>query len=258
MFDEDEWERYIMSRVHDEFMWLDRPYKITKHVVHVVTCLHQTSRKPNLRKVTNPTVIKLTGAQYDNKSMTIDDILENEVKFSSMIIGYKVYQSSRLNSVSGTAIYASYQMVKEDMQYDLCIVLLEELLRNLKKIKLDKNNVFKFGSLIVYLALYFMDEIPGIGRAQWAFDLPVSTQIKQGLQRLGNKENQTASLWSFFKTFQGRMKNRERIPKEVVVKYANTICFMVDRDQCNTEVVEPRTVWIMPMCYEVDAQTLEG
>lgn len=106
--------RYILSHVHDEFTWLDRPYKITKQVIHAVTC-HQTSGKPNLRKVMNPTVTKLTGAQFDNRSMTINNILDHDVKFASMIIGYKVYQSSKLNFVFATMICVAYQMVKEDM-----------------------------------------------------------------------------------------------------------------------------------------------
>lgn len=164
LFDEDEWVRYNLSHLHDEFIWLDKPYKITKQKIHEVTCINQTGRKPDLRKVTIPTITKLTGAQFDSRSMTIDDILEHDVRFASMIIGYKVYHSRRLNFVSGTTIYATYQMVKEDMQYDLCIVLLEELLRNLNKIKTDKNNVFKFVSWIVCLALYFMNEIPGTGK----------------------------------------------------------------------------------------------
>lgn len=155
--------------------------------------------------------------------MTIDDILENDVRFSSIIIGYKVYQSSILNSVSEITIYAAYQIVKEDMQYDLCFFLLEEILSNLKKIKNGKKNVFKLGSLIVCLALYFMNEIPRIGRVQWAYDLLIATEINQGLQRFGNKANQIAALWSLFKTFQGRVNNKVRIPKEVVEKYADTI-----------------------------------
>lgn len=78
-------------------------------------------------------------------------------------------------------------MVKEDIQYDLCTVLLEELLNNLKKIKTDKKNVFKFDTLIIYLVLYFMNEIPKTGRVQWAYHLQVASHIKQGLQRLGNR-----------------------------------------------------------------------
>lgn len=53
------------------------------------------------------------------------------------------------------------------------------------------------------------------------------------------------------------MKNRERIPKEIVDKYEQTIYFMVDKDQCLMEVIEPRIVWILSMGYEVDAVTLD-
>lgn len=186
-FDEDKWVRYILSHVHDEFIWLDRPYKITKKAIHAVTCLNQINDKPNLRKVTNPTITKLTSAQFDNRSMTIDDIREHDIRFALMIIGYKVYQSSKLNSISDTTFYVVYQIMKEDIQYDLCTILLNELLSNLKKIKTDKKNIFKFGSLIVCLALYFMNEIHNTRRVQWAYDLLVTSQIRKGLQRLGNR-----------------------------------------------------------------------
>lgn len=53
------------------------------------------------------------------------------------------------------------------------------------------------------------------------------------------------------------MHERERIPNSIVQKYQDTICFMVDTDQCLMEVVEPGTSWIMPMGYEVDEQILE-
>lgn len=33
---------------------------------------------------------------------------------------------------------------------------------------------------------------------------------------------------------------------------------MVDKDQCHMEAVEPRIVWIMPMGYEVDGNTLDA
>lgn len=55
-------------------------------------------------------------------------------------------------------------MVKEDTHYDLCSVLLEELMINLKKIKQDKKHVFKFGSLVIYLELYFLNQILGTDR----------------------------------------------------------------------------------------------
>lgn len=49
-------------------------------------------------------------------------------------------------------------------------LLLSELMSNLKKLKQDKKHVFKFGSLIVFLALYFLNEIHKIGKVQCAYD----------------------------------------------------------------------------------------
>lgn len=37
-----------------------------------------------------------------------------------MVIGYKIYYSSRENSVSKTNIYVAYEMIWEDKKYDLC------------------------------------------------------------------------------------------------------------------------------------------
>lgn len=121
--------------MHDEFIWLDNPHKITKKGIHVVTGLAQIDVVPSLRKVSNDTVIISTGSKFDSRAMTIKYILENDVKFSSMVVGYKVYQPSRYNSIFGTAIYSTYEMLKHDKRYDLCTTLLNELLSNLNKIK---------------------------------------------------------------------------------------------------------------------------
>lgn len=73
-------------------------------------------------------------------------------------------------------------MLKDDKRYDLCTALLNELLSNLKKIKQDQKHTFKYGTLLIFQALYFLNEIPGINdKVQWAYDRLVSMQIKQGL-----------------------------------------------------------------------------
>lgn len=133
-----EWVRYVLSRVHVECIWMENPYKINVEATKAVTCLHQISKKVGLQKVTNLVVNKLTSVEFDGQSMKISTIREDDVRFSTMVIGNNVYQSNRLNSIFGTTIHVAYKMVKEDSHYDLCSVLLEELLNNLKKIKQDK------------------------------------------------------------------------------------------------------------------------
>lgn len=106
--------------------------------------------------------------------MTISHIAKVDVRLASMIIGYKIYHSSRFFYLSGTVIYAAYEMIKQNVDYDLCEVLRGKLLENLKKIKKDKKNVFKFENLLVYLYFYFLDEVPRFGQVQWGNDVLIA------------------------------------------------------------------------------------
>lgn len=54
------------------------------------------------------------------------------------------------------------------------------------------------------------------------------------------------------------MKQRVRIPKEIVKKYEGTICLMVHKDECLMEKIQSQTVWIIPIGYEVEEATLES
>lgn len=130
-------------------------------------------------------------------------------------------------------------------------------MENLIAIKKDEKNTFKFGTLILCLFFYFMNEISGIGHVQWSSDKMVTIQIRDFLYNIGDSKAKKVALWGYFKNFQGMMQVRERIPKSVVEKYQDTICFMVEIDQCLMEVVETRTAQIMPMGYEVEEQILE-
>jgi len=143
-------------------------------------------------------------------------------------------------------------MLKENADYDLCELLQNQLMNNLNKIKKDKKNTFKYGTLVLCLFFYFMNELPGMKSLYWTSDKPVAIQIREHLHNIGDSNAQRPSLWGCFKKFQNVMQSRERIPKSVGEKYKDTICFMVETDQCLMEEVEPRTIWIMPMGYEFD------
>lgn len=54
------------------------------------------------------------------------------------------------------------------------------------------------------------------------------------------------------------MKQRERIPQNIIDKYDKQICFVVKRDESWMEAVKPRTVWIIEMGYEVDSHKLDS
>lgn len=200
---------------------------------------------------------KLTDTTFDGRYMRVDDVRDIDVKFATMVIGYKVYQSNWLNSVVDNNILVAYQMVKADAHYDLCSVMLKQLMTNMQKIKQEKQNTFQYDSFIICLVFYFLGTVPGFGKTQWAFDRPVATQITQILDRQ-EENNKKANVWEFFKTFQEEMKNRSQISKSIIEKYKETIFFMVDKDECMMEVVKPRTIQIMPMGYDFEEAMLDA
>lgn len=86
-FDEPEWVQYILRRIHDKFMWLEKTHKITKTTIKVVTYLISTSEVLGLRNVKNQTVLEEAGSQFHKREMTISDIIEYDFRFVSMVIG---------------------------------------------------------------------------------------------------------------------------------------------------------------------------
>lgn len=49
---------------------------------------------------------------------------------------------------------------------------------------------------------------------------------------------------------------KEKGYRNRLLKGMKTICFIVDTNTCQIEVVEPKTSWVMPMGYEVEADIL--
>lgn len=87
VFDKPEWARYILSRVHGELIWLDKLHKITKQEIKAIICLNEIDEVPSLRNIKNQTVMEATSSKHDGRSMTINDIIEYDIKFVSMVNG---------------------------------------------------------------------------------------------------------------------------------------------------------------------------
>lgn len=65
------------------------------------------------------------------------------------------------------------------------------------------------------------------------------------------------NIADYFKTFQTKMRARERLPQSIVDKYDKQIYFVIKRDETWMEAVSPRTIWVTEMGYEVDLPVLE-
>lgn len=186
-FDEPKWIKIILSRMHDKFIWMgDQPTMITKDLIHVVTGLRNEGSIPTSTKNTMAMVKDLTGFKWNKRAMTIDDIRQIDVRLIAKILGYKMHYSSRLNSISTEIILMTYKMVCEGERYNLCEVLRLQLLENLKQIKRDKENPFRFSSLIVHIFFHLAHKFLGMHPAAWNSD-PTAKQISKSYRAQDKK-----------------------------------------------------------------------
>lgn len=77
--------------------------------------------------------------------------------------------------------------------------------------------------------LYFTKEIPGTGHKDFGYDTPVGKQLQEAFTGMGTDRDNNITY--YFKTFQSKMRARERIPQSIVEKYDKQICFLIKRDE---------------------------
>ena len=98
------------------------------------------------------------------------------------VISHKFYQSSRLNSVTCITVDVSYKLVKKDHTYDLEELMLQQINKNLGAIRRSKGAQCKFGSVLVCIFFYVMEEFPSIGKVNWNSNKSVVTQINEYIE----------------------------------------------------------------------------
>lgn len=242
-----------MSRIHDDLFWIgDVLVRITSDSIHKMTSLSRIGVVLLVGKDVRKLVELTCKSRSDRRGMTIEPIEQEDIKLMSMILGYKFHHTNKVNSVSVGTILAAIRLVKEDGEFNLCEILCTQLIDNIKAIKHDKTNIFRFGSLIIYMYLHI------VGRVS---DLYLDKSIPT-MPQISNKASKKSTLRDYMtlelKTFRVKMQMRYRIPESIVEKYKHTICFMVETDTTCMEAVEPRNKWIHPLGYEVEEQVLEA
>lgn len=216
--------RIVLSGVHGEFFWLDAIHKITKEAMKVVTGLPSTGKRPDkTKKVSNDLIMNLTGATSDKRSLRINDVIDINARFVSMILRYKVAQENRLNPVSSLCIKSAYDMVTNNVKIDICEWLKDELIDNLGKIKKYKKGTFRFGNLLVCLMLHITKQVPDIGYKALGFDIPIGKQLTELLNNMG--EDKEKNIHEYFQAHNAKMKKRIRLSQKIVDKYKDDICF---------------------------------
>ena len=91
------------------------------------------------------------------------------------------------------------------------------------------NNIScKFGSLLICIFFYVQNSFPTINTVAWDMSRPTKDQINDLISQLG--ENFEVIMDNYFEEFKNKMRNHMRIPKSIVDKYFDDICFMVVMD----------------------------
>lgn len=135
MFYDEEIINIVLSIIHEDCLWLDCPYLISKETLRDMTNLCSIGIVSVLKYVKNDEVNRLTGFVLDKRALRIDGILDLAVRYVTMGNSYKVYYKNQEGSSSSTTVYVAYKMVKENTNYDLCDLLRWKLLDNLRLTK---------------------------------------------------------------------------------------------------------------------------
>lgn len=128
---EEEHIRIILSSVHGENMYLERTHTITKEAIHVVTSFWSTGEVPKLRQISKETITTLTSSTSNGNAFFVNNIKDPMVKLATMAIGYRIFYSSRMNSVPSVAVHTTYKMIDQNIDYDLCEAISSQLMLNL-------------------------------------------------------------------------------------------------------------------------------
>lgn len=201
-------------------------------------------------------MIALTNTTTDGHVILINNIKDLTIRYATMVIGYQMFHSSRMNNVPSTDVHATYKMIEENANYDLCEAIRSQSMLNLNSIENDNTQKFKYGQLLIGLFFYFQNFLPGISDIQWSKDTPVTTQIKNNIKVV--KHTFSISMNIYFNEFQKNMSMRWRLQDEVVKHFQKDIFFIVTTNFCLMEVVEPRQEEMEEMSYEVNYDLLIG
>lgn len=146
---------------------------ITKKMIHKITGLPMLSKAKATKTLGREELQKQTLAEWDGRGLKVNTISDVKLRFGIHVIAYKLYSSSRLNSVPSEAVDLALKIVKKNLEFDLSKVLLKQLNKNMDSIRTSKNNSCKFGSLLICLFFFVQKFFPSKGTVVWRKDIPI-------------------------------------------------------------------------------------
>ena len=108
-FENHEWTRIILSRIHDDLLWLgDSIISIDNDLIHKVTGLsNQGSNLVNTRNVHKLVEMNLN-MHFDGRNMKVNSIQDDGIRMVRKILGHKFNHGLRIDLVPTGFLHAIY------------------------------------------------------------------------------------------------------------------------------------------------------
>ena len=87
--------RYILIQFHNDQLWLEQPFLITKKMIHKVMGLPMLRKTKATKTLGWDELQKKTLAEWDGRGTKISSITDAELKFGTHVIAHKIYSSSQ-------------------------------------------------------------------------------------------------------------------------------------------------------------------
>lgn len=141
-------------------------------IIFMVTDLCDNVEVLEKKLILNMEVEALTDVKGDQQALIINTIINPVGRYVAFGIYFKVYFKNREGATSAIAVYMACMLVMENRSFDLCELLKELLLENIKMTK-EKNYAFQYGSLLVNLVMYCLESLPAKDNVIWEFDMSI-------------------------------------------------------------------------------------
>ena len=134
-FNNNDWTRIILSRVHDDLLWLgDSIICIDNDLIHKVTSLRSQGSNPvnikNVRKLVEANL----NTYFDGRNMKVNSIQDDGVRLICKILGFKDNHGSRIESILVRFLHVAYLAVRGE-EVNMCDIVRIQLLDNISRVK---------------------------------------------------------------------------------------------------------------------------
>jgi hypothetical protein len=228
--------KFLISRVHDRSLWLDKRYPIHAEDIHQLTGLSFEGEDVSKgfqgpgkhdKKKGELSLYEKFNTKRGGRTTVIDPILPETVRTGCYIIANKVMRSYYKGECTLDALSVA-DFCANDVVFNWCSYLLEELLVACEEAQ-EKGGTFTYGYLLMEFAMFKWK--PPMGRASTLPDKGRMAKMFEPWQSRSDSENAAFNTATFSKWYNGLIDATQRlcIPQELLNCNTRNISFSMNR-----------------------------